>query len=96
MVNMNLGQYLNLLQKGCGLWHDAPLNSGIVGAMLSEHAVNILACPTCKERLELIEAGAFLLCLSCHVKFPVRENIPVLSVEELIPAKGDKIGCRLP
>jgi len=96
MVNMNLGQYLNLLQKQCSLWHDAPLNSGIVGAMLSEHTINMLACPTCKGGLELIEAGAYLCCVSCCVKFPVRENIPIMLADESEPANSQKISSKTP
>lgn len=93
---MILGQYLNLLQKQSSLWHDTALKSGIVGAMLSNDIINILACPTCKDGLELIEAGTFLLCLSCGVKYPVRGDIPVLLEDEAVSADNHKISNKTP
>lgn len=47
---------------------------------LSERLMEILACPACKG--PLAERDGSLLCPSCSLKFPVREGIPVLLLEE--------------
>jgi uncharacterized protein len=47
---------------------------------LSEELMAILACPACKGAL--LDGEEALLCTACRLKFPVREGIPVLLVEE--------------
>jgi uncharacterized protein len=50
---------------------------------VSEELIPLLACPVCKGALT--EAEHSLLCAACRLKFPVREGIPVLLVEEAEP-----------
>ncbi|MDD5284855.1 MAG: Trm112 family protein [Desulfuromonadaceae bacterium] len=64
--------------------------------MISNALFNILACPICKGELEPIEAAAFLLCRSCGLKYPVRENIPLLLTDEAISADTRVIGNKEP
>ena len=47
---------------------------------LSDRMLQILACPGCRGRLE--DAGGYLVCRACQLKFPVREGIPVLLLSE--------------
>ncbi len=49
--------------------------------MISKELVKILCCPVCKGSLE-IENESFLVCKKCRVKYPVKDDIPVLLVEE--------------
>ena len=44
----------------------------------------ILACPACRSPLRIDEAAAELVCTDsgCALAYPVREDIPVLLVEE--------------
>ena len=44
----------------------------------------ILACPACRSPLRVEEAAAELVCTNpaCALAYPVREDIPVLLVEE--------------
>ena len=60
--------------------------------MLTEHLLSILACPVCKGELSLFDEGRYLLCRPCGLRFPVREDIPVLLVDEAeamaLPASG--------
>jgi uncharacterized protein YbaR (Trm112 family) len=48
--------------------------------MIDKKLLDILACPRCHGALEA--EGEFLECHSCRLRFPVREGIPVLLVEE--------------
>jgi len=47
---------------------------------LAKELLEILACPKCKG--PLLEAANALVCPACRLKYPVREGIPVLLVEE--------------
>lgn len=50
--------------------------------------LQILACPECHEHIVPIDNEQGLLCSACKVIYPVRENIPVMLVEESIPEKN--------
>lgn len=47
---------------------------------LNDELMAILACPACKGTLE--KDGEHLVCQACHVRYPVRDGIPLLLVEE--------------
>jgi len=51
-------------------------------AMISNELLRILACPACKGALAATSDGQDLLCRSCGVSYPVRDDIPVLLVSE--------------
>jgi uncharacterized protein YbaR (Trm112 family) len=42
--------------------------------------LEIIVCPDCRGGLLLV--GAELVCQSCGLAYPVRDNIPVLLVDE--------------
>ena len=46
--------------------------------------LDILACPLCKADVRLEKAGASekLVCVKCARRYPIRDNIPVMLVEE--------------
>lgn len=48
--------------------------------MLDKKLLEILACPICKKGL--VEEKEELLCLSCRKAYPVRDNIPIMLVDE--------------
>lgn len=50
--------------------------------MLSRELLSILVCPKCKGDLTYSESQNSLTCPGCRLVYPVRENIPVLLVEE--------------
>jgi uncharacterized protein len=50
--------------------------------MLSHDLLNILACPSCKGKLTLLDVDKGLLCSLCGLKFPIREEIPVMLLDE--------------
>jgi uncharacterized protein len=49
---------------------------------LSPELVAILVCPQCKGKLEIEAAETGFICHSCRLRYPVREGIPVMLVDE--------------
>lgn len=54
--------------------------------------IDILACPACKGQLTATEDGAYLLCSPCGLRFPVREGIPVMLLDEAEKIQGQEPG----
>jgi len=44
--------------------------------------LKILRCPKCKGELKETENGDGLVCEACALKYPVRDEIPVMLVDE--------------
>ena len=44
--------------------------------------LEILACPACKQTLSLSSDGGPLKCAACHRVYPIRDNIPILLVDQ--------------
>ncbi len=51
--------------------------------MISQELLDILVCPACKKRVELSEG--MLVCGECGRRYPIRDGIPIMLIEE-----GDK------
>jgi uncharacterized protein YbaR (Trm112 family) len=49
---------------------------------LDASLLEILACPECKAPLRADEAASELVCTGCGLAYPVRDDIPVLLVDE--------------
>jgi len=47
-----------------------------------EYALDILVCPVCKTRVELLADESGLKCVTCRRVYPVRDEIPVMLPEE--------------
>jgi hypothetical protein len=52
---------------------------------LPPQLLEVLVCPRCKGPLEYRAAEAALLCHRCALRFPVRDDIPVMLVDEATP-----------
>lgn len=54
------------------------------GKMLQipKYALDILVCPVCKTRVELLADESGLKCVSCRRVYPIRDEIPVMLPEE--------------
>ncbi|MCM8783758.1 MAG: Trm112 family protein [Candidatus Omnitrophica bacterium] len=48
--------------------------------MLDKRLLEILACPSCKGDLEL--EGEKIVCKKCNLKYPIRNGIPIMLIEE--------------
>jgi len=44
--------------------------------------LELLACPVCHEPVALTQGGAGLKCSRCHRVYPIRDDIPVMLVDE--------------
>ncbi|MDO8494028.1 MAG: FHA domain-containing protein [Deltaproteobacteria bacterium] len=56
---------------------------------MSIQFVDILVCPKCKGKLSQVEGGLGFLCRRCQLKFPVKEGIPVMLVDEALDMRGE-------
>lgn len=49
---------------------------------LAPELLEILVCPKCKGELEYREREAVLVCAACRLRYPVRDDIPVMLIDE--------------
>ena len=58
---------------------------------ISQDLLEILACPACKAKVELKPDGSGLKCVECRRVYPIRDDIPVLLLDEAVTAPaGDQ------
>lgn len=55
---------------------------------LATQLLDILVCPQCKGKLAQVEGGRGLLCDHCQLKYPVKEGIPIMLIEEASDMRG--------
>ena len=49
---------------------------------VSKELLEILVCPVCKATVELKSDESGLKCVECHRVYPIRDEIPVMLVDE--------------
>lgn len=49
---------------------------------LSKELIEILACPKCKQDIELSDDGKWIICKFCKLKYPIKDDIPVMLIDE--------------
>jgi uncharacterized protein YbaR (Trm112 family) len=49
---------------------------------ISKDLLEILACPKCKGDLRLNEAGDGLICDRCRLLYEIRDDIPIMLLDE--------------
>jgi uncharacterized protein len=49
---------------------------------IDDWLLEILACPQCRAGLRADESASELVCTGCGLAYPVRDDIPVLLVDE--------------
>jgi len=49
---------------------------------ISKELLEILVCPKCKGELRLNEAQDGLICEKCRLLYEIREDIPVMLIDE--------------
>lgn len=52
---------------------------------VDERLLEILVCPKCKEELEYREEEDALLCHACRLRYEVRDEIPIMLIDEATP-----------
>lgn len=56
--------------------------------MIDQELLDILACPICKSGVALKDNE--IVCVSCKRKYPIRDGIPIMLIEETEPEEQEK------
>jgi len=49
---------------------------------IDETLLEILVCPSCRAAVEYLEAEQVIVCSGCGYRYPVRDGIPVMLIDE--------------
>jgi len=52
---------------------------------ISENLLEILVCPKCRGDLVLTELKDGLICHACRLKYPIKDDIPIMLIDEALP-----------
>ena len=52
---------------------------------INKELLDILACPKCKGNVHLNEKEDGIICDSCKLMYPIRDDIPIMLIDEAIP-----------
>jgi uncharacterized protein len=55
---------------------------------IDDWLLDILACPKCRSELRADDTAEELVCTGCGLAYPVRDDIPVLLVDEARQTDG--------
>ena len=62
--------------------------------MVDKELLEYLVCPSCHKPLDLRDpdpgddAQARLVCTGCGLRYPIRNDIPIMLIDEAAPPKG--------
>ncbi len=56
---------------------------------VDKELLDILVCPKCKGELELTQGEDGLVCGACEVMYEIKDDIPIMLIEEAKPLKKD-------
>jgi hypothetical protein len=64
-------------------------NPAIFGGLMpiSKELLEILACPKCKGDIRLNEKGDGLICDQCRLVYEIKDDIPIMLIDEAKPLK---------
>jgi uncharacterized protein len=54
---------------------------------IKKELLDILCCPKCKGDITLTTTGDGLVCDTCKLLYPIRDDIPIMLIDEAIPVK---------
>jgi uncharacterized protein len=52
---------------------------------IRKELLDILCCPKCKGEIELTSVGDGLVCNNCKLIYPIKDDIPIMLIDEAIP-----------
>ena len=55
---------------------------------ISKDLLDILACPKCKGEIHLNDSEDGLICEGCRLKYEIRDDIPIMLIDEAKPIDG--------
>lgn len=57
--------------------------------MIKPELLEILACPKCKQKVQLDESGNSLVCPACKLKYRINDlGIPIMLIDEAEPLES--------
>jgi uncharacterized protein YbaR (Trm112 family) len=56
---------------------------------ISPDLLEILRCPACKSKVEMKPDGSGLKCVNCRRVYPIRDEIPVMLIDEAVIEEED-------
>lgn len=56
--------------------------------MISKELLEVLACPKCKGPVVLAEQKEGLVCETCRVLYAIKDDIPIMLIDEAKPLDG--------
>lgn len=56
---------------------------------IDKELLDILACPKCKGDLALSSNEDGLICNACKLKYPIKDDIPIMLIDEAISLDED-------
>jgi uncharacterized protein YbaR (Trm112 family) len=59
-----------------------PCRPGRIPDVISPELLEVLACPKCKQKVELTEDGTGLVCQADRLRYPIVDDIPVMLIDE--------------
>lgn len=57
--------------------------------MIAQALLQLLACPKCKGEVRYETAPESLVCSACALRYPVRDGIPVMLIDEAERLRGE-------
>lgn len=54
---------------------------------IDQELLDILACPKCKGPIRLTPPGDSLACDACRLVYPIKDDIPVMLIDEATPLR---------
>ncbi len=54
---------------------------------IAKELLDILACPQCKKKVVLNSEGTGLVCAACKLVYEIRDDIPIMLIDEAKPLK---------
>jgi len=56
---------------------------------IDKELLEILACPKCKGDIVVHGKEDGLVCKGCKLLYPIRDDIPVMLIDEALPYEGE-------
>lgn len=57
---------------------------------VNQKLLDILVCPKCKGELDLTPNSDGLICQACRLKYEIKDDIPIMLIDEAIPLGDPK------
>ncbi len=57
---------------------------------MDKKLLDILACPECKSELKYQKKEQELVCLACRLSYPIRDDIPIMLIDEARRLSSDE------